>query len=68
MKNEIIAHNVGFNRPFLTHSCWIAYLFECAAQWNAIRDGQAQALNVQRQAIAAQKNARRCPVCKAAAQ
>jgi hypothetical protein len=67
MKQELIAHNVGFNRPRLTHSQYVDFLFECSARWNGLFNGQDQALRLQAQALAMKDlPANQCPVCIAA--
>lgn len=68
MQAQLIAHNVGFDRPRLTHSQFVAYLYESASHWNAIPNGQDQALRVQRMAVAFEKmKPSKCPVCSAVA-
>jgi hypothetical protein len=61
--NQVIAHNVGFDAPRLTHRQYVEYLYECSVRWNAVCGGQEQALRVQSKAIEANENAYKCEVC-----
>lgn len=68
MRHEIFAHNIGFDRPRLTHADFVGYLFECARMWNGQPNGQEQALNVQALAIQQETlTPKTCPVCLAIA-
>jgi hypothetical protein len=60
-------HNIGFDRPRLTHKEWVEYLFECAHAWRWKPNGETQANRIKHLAeLASKQTEETCDVCLAA--